>query len=116
MRLLLDADLSHRYVGRPLARRGHDVLALQRNPALSALPDPEVLELATAEQRILVTRNSRDFDPLAREWASADRRHVGLVLIWTLHSGQFAEIVRGVERLLSDNPDQNTWINLVLTL
>ena len=33
------------------------------------------LELATTEERVLITRNSRDFAPLAREWAEASRHH-----------------------------------------
>jgi hypothetical protein len=54
-----------------------------------------VLELAAAEERIIVTRNSRDFAPLAREWAEAQRQHVGMILIWTLDHSQFGEIVAG---------------------
>jgi hypothetical protein len=116
MRLLLDADLSHRYIGRPLTRQGHDVLSLQKSPALSPLADPEVLELAAAQRRILVTRNARDFDPIARDWASSDRRHAGLILVWSLRSDAFGEIVSGVERLVAEHPAQADWINLVLTL
>jgi len=38
---------------------------------LGALDDPQLLELAAGQSRILVTRNSRDFAPLLREWAEA---------------------------------------------
>lgn len=61
MRLLLDANLSPKRVGGPLEGRGHDVLSLASDAALGALADPEVLALAAEQQRILVTRNSRDF-------------------------------------------------------
>jgi hypothetical protein len=39
---------------------------------------------------VLITRNSRDFAPIAREWAEARRSHAGLILIWTLDHSQFA--------------------------
>jgi hypothetical protein len=79
-----------------------------------------VLELAAVEHRVLITRNSRDFAPLAREWAEASRRHAGLIpgliLIWTLDHSQFAAIVTGVERCLERWPDQEPWRDLVVAL
>ncbi len=82
--MVLDANLSPRRIGGPLRAVGHDVLALAEEPGLEGLDDPLVLELAAAEGRVLVTRNSRDFAPLAREWAEAQRTHAGMILIWTL--------------------------------
>lgn len=64
MRLLLDANLSPKRIGAVLQRRSHDVLSLASDAALSALDDPLVLALAAEQERILVTRNSRDFAPL----------------------------------------------------
>lgn len=112
MRLLLDANLSPRGIALPLRSSGHDVRALAEEPALDALDDPEVLELAASEGRILVTRNSRDFAPLVREWAEAGRSHAGCILIWTLDHSRFAEIVAGIERLLSGRPRQEGWRDL----
>lgn len=109
MRLLLDANLSPRGVAGPLRKREHDVLALAEDAAYEGLSDPQVLELAATEQRVLITRNSRDFAPLARQWAEAQRQHAGLILIWTLDHGQFAEIVAGVERQLAQRPTQDQW-------
>lgn len=106
MRLLLDANLSPRGVAAPLRASGHDVRALAEEPALD---DPAVLALAAAEGRILVTRNSRDFAPILREWAEGGRTHAGCILIWTLDHGRFAEIVAGVERLLEARPRQEDW-------
>lgn len=80
MRLLLDANLSPKRIGRLLERQGHDVLSLVADPTLSSLDDPEVLVLAADEHRILVTRNARDFAPLLREWAEAGRQHAGCIL------------------------------------
>ncbi|MGA2471654.1 MAG: DUF5615 family PIN-like protein [Solirubrobacteraceae bacterium] len=114
MRLLLDANLSPRGIATPLQAKGHDVVALAADPTLEGLDDPAVLELAAAAQRILVTRNSRDFAPLAREWAEASRRHAGLILIWTLDHSEFAAITAGIERRLERWPRQDQWQDLVV--
>lgn len=114
MRLLLDANLSPRGVAARLRENRHDVLALAEDATYEGLPDPQVLELAAAEQRILITRNSRDFAPLARQWAEAQRSHAGLILIWTLDHSQFAKIVAGVERQLQQRPLQDQWIEVTV--
>jgi len=114
VRLLLDANLSPRRIGGPLRGAGHDVVALAEDPAIEGLDDPLVLELASAETRILITRNSRDFAPLAREWAEAQQAHAGLILIWTLDHHQFGAIVAGIERHLEMWPTQQAWHDLVV--
>lgn len=116
MRLLLDANLSPKRVGAVLDQQGHEVLSLAADPLLGALDDPQVLELAAAEGRILVTRNSRDFAPLLREWAELGRHHAGCILIWTLAHNQFAEIVRSVGRLLDERPDPTDWQDLAVAI
>ncbi|MBI4729660.1 MAG: DUF5615 family PIN-like protein [Acidobacteria bacterium] len=116
MRLLLDANLSARRIGGPLRGEGHDVLALSEHPELEGLSDPEVLALAAEQARILVTRNSRDFAPLLREWAEARRHHAGCVLIWTLGHHQFASILNGVRRLLAERPRQREWQDIAVAL
>lgn len=114
MRLLLDANLSPRGIANPLRTAGHDVLALAEDAALEGLADPAVLELATSQDRVLITRNSRDFAPLAREWAEAQRPHAGIILIWTLDHSQFAQILEGIERYLERWPNQRQWRDLVV--
>jgi predicted nuclease of predicted toxin-antitoxin system len=114
LRLLLDATLSPRRVAVPLHRAGHDALALTENTAYEGLSDPRVLELASAEERVLVTRNSRDFAPIAREWAEAQRPHSGLILIWTLDHSQFAAIVTGIQRQLDLSPSVERWTELTV--
>ena len=109
MRLLLDANLSPRGVASRFRQRAHDVLALAEDAAYEGLSYPQVLELAAEEERILITRNSRDFAPLARQWAEAQRSHAGLILIWTLDHSQFAEIAAGVEHQLAQRPTQEQW-------
>lgn len=116
MRLLLDANLSPRGIAEPLRAAGHDVLALAAERSLEGLDDPEVLLLAAREERILVTRNSRDFAPLLRQWAEAGRLHAGCILIWTLDHGRFAEIVGGIERLLAERPRQEAWRGIAVAI
>jgi uncharacterized protein with PIN domain len=114
VRLLLDHHLSARNVGKPLRRAGHDVQALSQDASAQGLPDEQVLELAVAEQRILVTRNGRHFQPLLRDRAEAGRAHAGAILIWTLDHAEFAAIVAGVERLLELYPAEGDWADLVV--
>ena len=114
MRLLLDANLSPGGIAAKLRKAGHDVLALAEDATFEGLPDPQVLELAASQQRFLITRNSRDFAPLARQWAQDERSHAGIILIWTLDHSQFAEIVAGVEHQLRLRPAQEQWRELTV--
>lgn len=116
MRLLLDANLSPKRIGRPLQRRGHDVVSLASDPALSALDDPQVLEFAADEQRILVTRNSRDFAPILREWAEGDRHQCGCILLWTPAHNEFGRIIDGVQELVEARADPSDWRDLTIAL
>ncbi len=90
------------------------MLALAEDAVYEGLPDPQVLELAASEGRILITRNSRDFAPIAREWGEARRSHAGLILIWTLDHSQFAAILTGIEHQLDLWPSQEQWRELTV--
>ena len=112
LRLLLDARLSRRRIGRPLARRGHDVLALDADPTLAPLPDDEVLELAASEHGILVTHDVRDFVPLIRAAADAGRSHTGCV-VSLLPTRAYGRLLRGLDRLSLEHPTQRDWFDRV---
>jgi predicted nuclease of predicted toxin-antitoxin system len=114
LRLLLDANLSPRGIAAKLRDSGHDVLALAEDATFEGLPDQQVLELASSQQRVLITPNSRDFAPLARQWAEAARPHAGIILIWTLDHSQFAKIPVGVERQLRQRPSQEQWREITI--
>ncbi len=116
MRLLLDANLSGRRIAGPLRKDGHDVVALDERLEWEGLADPEVLAIAAAEGRILMTRNSRDFAPLLREWAEAGRPHAGCVLIWTLRTDEFGPILDGLRRLFAARPEQSAWRDYAVAL
>jgi len=103
-------------VGDPLRERGHNVRALAAEPDLEGLDDEPVLELAAQDERILVTRNSRDFAPLTRRWSEAGREHAGVILIWSFTHRQFNEIVHGVDHWLGQYPNPRDWRGLVVAI
>jgi predicted nuclease of predicted toxin-antitoxin system len=63
LKLLLDEMLSP-IIAEQLRARGHDVEAIKGNPLHEALSDEDVMELARAEHRAVVTNNVVDFRPL----------------------------------------------------
>lgn len=111
MRLLLDAHVSGRRVGEALRAQGHDVRALDEERQLEGLPDDEVLALAAAEKRILLTHNIADFPPILREWAEASRSHAGVILVYGIGHNEFNLVERGVQRLLDLRPSQEAWLD-----
>jgi hypothetical protein len=113
VRLLLDAHISGRAVGRALVEAGHDVRALDSESELEGLDDPGVLELAATEGRVLVTANIRDFEPLLREWAGEGRSHSGVILVPPgVRNEAFGSLISGVEKTLADT-EQEGWVNRV---
>ena len=113
MRLLLDAHISGRTVGKALVEGGHNARALDSEVELEGLSDPEVLELTAAEGRILVTANIRDFEPLLREWAGEGRSHAGVILVpRSVRNEAFRALILGVQKTIADTT-QEEWVNRV---
>lgn len=108
MRVLLDAHVSSRHIGGPLAASGHDVLALDRDEIRARLPDEGVLELAADEGRIVITHNVRHFAPMVRRWAEAGRSHAGCVLVTLPHTA-YGEILRGLEQAFAARSAHDEW-------
>ena len=111
MRLLLDAHVSGGRVGGVLRKHGHDVRALDEERQLEGLSDDEVLALAAAEQRILVTHNVADFPAILRAWAEASRSHGGVILVYGIDHNEFDLVLRGIQRLLELRPGQEAWLD-----
>lgn len=105
---MLDAHVSSRHLGGPLRRAGHDVLALDQDPALGSLADEDVLALAAEAHRIVVTHNIRDFAPLVRVWAEAGRPHGGCILVTLPHTA-YGAILRGLAAAFAGRPRQRDW-------
>lgn len=116
MRVLLDEHFSPRRVGGRLTAAGHDVLAIADVPAYAGLPDDQVLELAAAEGRVLVTRNAKDFDRITRRWASREQRHAGVLLVWTRETDEFGSLVTELLATLERIGDHDAWADLVLAI
>ena len=113
MRILLDAHISGRTVGKALVEDGHDVRALDSEVELEGLSDPEILELAVVEGRILVTANIRDFEPILRQWAGESRSHAGVILVpSSVRNEAFRVLISGLEETIA-NTGQEEWVDRV---
>jgi hypothetical protein len=94
----------------------YDVLSLAADSALGALDDPQVLDLAAQQNRILVTRNSRNLAPLLRNGSEEGGRHAGCRLIWTLAHHEFRAIINGITRQKHEYRDPGQWHDLAVAL
>jgi hypothetical protein len=112
VRVLFDAHLSSRRLGRPLERRGHDVLGLDQDETLGRLADEEVLALAAEQKRVAITHNIRHFAPVGRSWAERGHSHCGLILV-TLPHAEYGAILRGLERSFAARPEPHEWVDRV---
>lgn len=109
VKLLLDENLSPR-VAIELRADGHDAVHLRERGRLG-IADPEVLELAFAEDRVLVTANVADF----RKLAAARDLHAGIVLLLDggLRRDEQLEVLRRVMVALEGDDDL---VNRLLTV
>ena len=81
MKLLLDEMLSPA-IAQLLRSRGHDVLAVAGDRQREGMSDPEIMALARAEHRAVVTNNLRDYRPLHYEAIMAGGGgHYGMVFM-----------------------------------
>lgn len=111
MRLLLDAQLSGRVIGRRLREQGHDVVALTERRELERIQDPDVLALAARDSRVLITHNVQDFPDILREWAESGRDHAGCLIVVGVNLNQLGLIIRCIEAELLEFPRQDDWLN-----
>ncbi len=111
MRLFLDAHVSGRVIARALRERGHDVHAADEERQLDGMEDEALLELATSEQRIMVTFNIHDFARIVGRWAGAGRDYAGCLLIVGIDHGEFGLTLRVIDASLTARPNQEAWRN-----
>jgi hypothetical protein len=109
VRLFLDAHVSARRIATAL-RDQHDVRAADEERELDGWDDERLLELATEEDRIMVTFNVADFARITTEWAAASRSHAGCLLIVGIDHAEFG-LIRVIEHAFSTRPDQESWID-----
>jgi predicted nuclease of predicted toxin-antitoxin system len=90
---------------RALQERGVDVVHALEIGLRRAL-DPEVLDRAVAEGRIVVTRNYADFSALARSYGAAGRSFPGvLFLAVSVRQSDVGAHVASVERWIAAQAD-----------
>ena len=111
MRLLLD-EMYAPAIALELRKRGHDVASVHdaASPALAGASDPEVLSVAQAEGRALVTENVRDFRPLEADLIARGGHHPGLVYTSNRqfprgHPATAGRLVRALDALLREDHD-----------
>lgn len=113
MRLLLDEMLSP-LIAERLRDRGHDVIAVKGSEH-EGLSDPDVLELARAEGRALVTNNLVDFRPLHAEAITpGGAGHWGMVFIPSRYRRTKADIggiVEALDAKLAAFPDDASLVD-----
>jgi hypothetical protein len=78
LRLLLDEHYSPR-IAQQLRRRGYDVVSVSERAELIGLSDSDLLRVAAAERRAVVTENVADFVELTRQLAARGEDHYGLI-------------------------------------
>jgi Domain of unknown function (DUF5615) len=114
VRLLLDEMLSP-VIARELCERGHDVESVAGNPGREAMSDPEVLALARAERRAIVTNNLRDYRPLHNEAiAPGSDGHFGMILMpgtYRRTKADIGRIIAALEAVLAQHPGENDLAN-----
>lgn len=110
MRALLDEQLSPR-IAELLRDVGCDVVAVvavAERDELIGSSDAVLLEVATREERALITNNIKDFRPLAAALLAEGREHAGLILVPSTRvrtRAAIAGLAGGIEKLLRDHPD-----------
>ncbi len=119
MKLLLDEMLSPA-LAVALRARGHDVVAIRERPDWQGASDPEVISLARAQSRAIVTNNVRDFRPLHAELlAAGGSGHAGFIFVpSTMPRTKAAtgQLLAALEAKLAQYPgegdlaDGETWI------
>jgi Domain of unknown function (DUF5615) len=114
VKLLLDEMLSPA-IARELRARGHDAEAVAGSPDREALSDPEVLALARAEHRAIVTNNLRDFRPLHHDAITpGGAGHFGMIFLPGSHRRTKADtgrIIAALEELLTQGPGEKDLAN-----
>lgn len=120
MRLLLDEMLSPQ-IARNLRERGYDAVAIAERTEWTSLSDDEVMELARAQLRAVVTNNLRDYRPRAAAAAlPGGRGHHGMIFIpgsYRLRRSEIGRITQALLEQLTAYPgdrdlcNQETWLS-----
>ena len=107
MKLLLDEHFSPD-IADSLRRRGHDVVAVAERVELRGLVDPDILDIAATEHRVVVTGDVGDFARLGGRRLRNLKPHVGVVLVprrsFPGSADAFGRLIRALDALLLAHP------------
>jgi len=110
VKLLLDEMLSPA-IARELRARGHDVESVAGQPDRESLSDPEVLALARAEHRAVVTNNLRDYRPLHHDaLVPGGPGHFGMIFMpgsYRRTKAETGRIITALEAKLAQYPGED---------
>jgi predicted nuclease of predicted toxin-antitoxin system len=114
VRLLLDEMLSP-VIARELQARGYDAEAVAGHSDREALPDAEVLALARAQRRVIVTNNVRDFRPLHVEAVMpGGPGHYGMIFMagnYRRTKSDIGRIIAALEAKMKQYPGDEALVN-----
>lgn len=114
LKLLLDEMLSP-VIAEQLRVHGHDVDAIAGDPARQGLSDRDVMKLARAEQRAVVTNNVTDVRRLHNEAiVSGGAGHFGMVFMpgdYRRTTADVGRIVTALQAILDQHPGERDLAN-----
>jgi predicted nuclease of predicted toxin-antitoxin system len=113
-RLYLDEDVIPE-VARILRSRGIDAVSVHEVGA-TGLSDEEQLERATAENRVLLTNNYRDFLGLFARWLEVGRPHAGIIVSYRQYTRDELRLLADAIEALLDSLDAEDLRNALQTL
>ncbi len=107
MKALIDEQLSHT-IASSLREQGFDAVAVTERRELVGLSDEDVMRVARAEGRAVVTNNVKDFRPIATAAVLDGTGHPGLVLLPATRSRTKAAVgalVAAITDVMRAHPD-----------
>lgn len=114
MKLLLDEMLTPA-IARELRARGHDVEAVAGHAERQALSDAEVMAIARAEHRAIVTSKLRDYRPLHHEAIiPGGPGHFGMIFVpgsYRRTKADTGRIIAALEATLAQYPGEHDLAN-----
>lgn len=115
VKLLLDEHYANE-IATQLRAAGHDAVTVSEL-RITGIDDESLLELASSEDRALLTNNARDFLPIAGRWALSGKEHCGLLLTsdgsMPRHKGTIGLYVRALQTAMEVNPSPRALANQV---
>jgi predicted nuclease of predicted toxin-antitoxin system len=114
VKLLLDEMLSP-LIAQELQAPGHDVRAVAGDREREGMSDPEVMALARAEHRAVVTNNLRDFRPLHHDAiVPGGPGHYGMIFMpgtYRRTRDDTGRIIAALQKVLACRPGEDDLAN-----